>query len=189
MRDNRRKSRLSCKPKIILFIAARYHAWDTIKPSGAHCPSTRSTDLADPASGSPLRRTGPSGHQTIQTKAHREDDPPTPKPRLSDRGAESSTQPRTSAVIFRACGCTKRCTKTSQRIPMSPTVADYRTSNLLILLMPAVDRPPVTAEVASSSLVVPAILSKGVIGRDTENSNPQLNPQLLVHRRTHPHGC
>jgi hypothetical protein len=45
----------------------------------------------------------------------------------------------------------------------------------------------VTAEVASSSLVVPAILSKGVIGRDTENSNPQLNPQLLIHRGTHPH--
>jgi len=39
-------------------------------------------------------------------------------------------------------------------------------------------RCTVTAEVASSSLVVPAILSKGVIGRDTENSNPQLNPQL-----------
>src|SRR5207253_1208323 len=50
-----------------------------------------------------------------------------------------------------------RCTKTSQRIPISPTVADYRTSSLLILHMPAVDRPPVTAEVASSSLVVPAI--------------------------------
>jgi hypothetical protein len=42
---------------------------------------------------------------------------------------------------------------------------------------------PVTAEVASSSLVVPAILSKGVIGRDTENCNPQ----LLIHRGTHPH--
>ena len=55
--------------------------------------------------------------------------------------------------------CTNRCTKTSQRIPISPTVADYRTSNLLILHMPAVDRPPVTAEVASSSLVVPAIFS------------------------------
>jgi hypothetical protein len=45
----------------------------------------------------------------------------------------------------------------------------------------------VTAEVASSSLVVPAILSKGVIGRDTENSNPQLNPQHLIHRGAHPH--
>jgi len=46
----------------------------------------------------------------------------------------------------------------------------------------------VRAEVASSSLVVPAILSKGVIGCDTENSNPQLNPQILVHRGAHPHG-
>jgi hypothetical protein len=53
--------------------------------------------------------------------------------------------------------CTNRCTKTSQRIPMSPMVADYRTSNLLILLMPAV---ALTAEVASSSLVVPAIIPK-----------------------------
>jgi hypothetical protein len=45
----------------------------------------------------------------------------------------------------------------------------------------------VTAEVASSSLVVPAILSKGVTGRDTGNSNPQLNPQLLIHCCTQPH--
>ena len=44
---------------------------------------------------------------------------------------------------------------------MSPTVADYRTSNLLILYMPAA----VTAEVASSSLVVPAIHSKEVMNR------------------------
>jgi hypothetical protein len=45
----------------------------------------------------------------------------------------------------------------------------------------------VTAEAAGSSPVVPAILSKGVIGRDTENSSPQVNPQLLVHRSAHPH--
>ena len=31
----------------------------------------------------------------------------------------------------------------------------------------------VTAEAAGSSPVVPAIPSQGVIGRDTENSNPQ----------------
>ena len=47
----------------------------------------------------------------------------------------------------------------------------------------------VTAEVASSIVVVPAILSKGVIGPDTENSNPQSNPQLLIHRRVHSNGC
>src|SRR6202011_11037 len=40
-------------------------------------------------------------------------------------------------------------------------------------------------EVAVSSPVVPAIPFKGVIGRDTENSNPQ----LLVHRLIHPHGA
>jgi hypothetical protein len=36
-------------------------------------------------------------------------------------------------------------------------VAENRTSNLLILRAPAIEGPPVTAEVASSSLVVPAI--------------------------------
>ena len=45
---------------------------------------------------------------------------------------------------------------------MMPTVADYRTSNLLILRAPAIEKVPVTAEVASSSLVVPAIHSKRV---------------------------
>ena len=43
---------------------------------------------------------------------------------------------------------------------MSPTVADYRTRNRLILLTPVIDRPSVTAEVASPSLVVPGILFK-----------------------------
>ena len=43
---------------------------------------------------------------------------------------------------------------------MTPTVADNRTCNLLILLAPASELPSVTAEVASSSLVVPAILSQ-----------------------------
>jgi hypothetical protein len=62
-----------------------------------------STDLADPASGSTLRRTGPSGHQTIEATPHVEDASATPKARLSDRTAESSTQPSTSAVIFRPC--------------------------------------------------------------------------------------
>src|SRR5882757_2124041 len=65
-----------------------------------HCPSTVSVDLVDPAPGSPLRRTGPSRHQTIEATPHRQNDPPTPKPRLSDRTTESSTQPSTSAVIF-----------------------------------------------------------------------------------------
>jgi len=72
-------------------IVARSRAWDTIKPSG-HRPSTVSTHLADPAPGSPLRRTGPSGHQTIEATPHLEDASATPKPRLSDRSTESSTQ-------------------------------------------------------------------------------------------------
>ncbi len=65
-----------------------------------HLPSTVSTDLVNPAPGSSLRRTGPRGYQTIEAKAHGENDPATPKPRLSYRSAESSTQPSTSALIF-----------------------------------------------------------------------------------------
>jgi hypothetical protein len=41
---------------------------------------------------------------------------------------------------------------------MKPTVADSRTPNRLILRGPAGDLPPVTAEAAGSSPVVPAIL-------------------------------
>jgi hypothetical protein len=64
-------------------------------------PSTLSADLVDPAPGSPLRRTRPSRHQTIQTKAHCQNDPATPKPRLSDRTTgPSKRQSGTSAVIF-----------------------------------------------------------------------------------------
>jgi hypothetical protein len=42
---------------------------------------------------------------------------------------------------------------------MKPTVADSRTPNRLILRGPAGDLPPVTAEAAGSSPVVPAIFS------------------------------
>jgi len=55
----------------------------------SHCPSTVSTDLADPAPRSPLRGTRPGGHQTIEATAHLEDDPATPKLRLSDRTTKS----------------------------------------------------------------------------------------------------
>jgi hypothetical protein len=41
---------------------------------------------------------------------------------------------------------------------MNPTAADYRNPNRLILRAPMPENRPVTAEVASSSLVVPAIL-------------------------------
>jgi hypothetical protein len=58
-------------------------------------------DLVDPAPGSPLRRTRPGRYQTIEAKAHGENDPATAKPRLSDRAAESTTtQPSTGEVIF-----------------------------------------------------------------------------------------
>src|SRR5712664_4077399 len=91
----------------------RKHLRDRVSPLGPapgtqsshwdHRPSTVSADLVDPAPGSPLRRTGPSGHQTIEATPHFEDASATPKPRLSDRTTESSTQPSTSAVIFRPC--------------------------------------------------------------------------------------
>ena len=64
------------------------------------CPSTVSADLADSASRSPLRRTRPSGQQTIKATTHLADDSATPRPRLSDRTAEPSTKQSTSAVIF-----------------------------------------------------------------------------------------
>src|SRR5712664_2531790 len=88
------------------------HLRDRVSPLGPapgtqsshwdHRPSTVSADLVDPAPGSSLRRTGPSGHQTIEATPHLEDASATPKPRLSDRTTESSTQPSTSAVIFEA---------------------------------------------------------------------------------------
>jgi|HubBroStandDraft_6_1064221.scaffolds.fasta_scaffold22817_2 hypothetical protein len=61
------------------------------------------------------------------------------------------TQPRTSLgeAFFEK--------KASQHCPTKPAAADYRMRNLLILCAPGEDNPPVTAEVASSSLVVPAI--------------------------------
>ena len=62
-----------------------------------HCPSTVSSDLVDPASGNPLRRTGPSRQQTIQVSAHVENDSATPKSGLSGRVAQSSGS---GAVIF-----------------------------------------------------------------------------------------
>jgi hypothetical protein len=54
-----------------------------------HCPSTVSADLVDIAQRSPLRRTGPSGHQTIEATTYLEDASATPKPRLPDRTTES----------------------------------------------------------------------------------------------------
>ena len=56
--------------------------------------------------------------------------------------------------------CTNRCTKPFRPCPISPTVADYCRRIRLIPLSPASELPTVTAEVASSSLVVPAIHSK-----------------------------
>ncbi len=72
--------------------------------------------------------------------------------------------------------CTNRCTRTSLPCPIPPTVADYRTSNLLILRRPVGEGAPVTAEVASSSLVVPAIFP--ITYRPAPNGSGYLRGQL-----------
>ena len=62
-------------------------------------------DLANPAPGSPLRRTRPRRHQRVEAKAHFEDDPATSKPGLSNSATKSSTtQSSTRAVIFDPVG-------------------------------------------------------------------------------------
>jgi hypothetical protein len=92
----------------------RKHLRNCVSPHGtaswartnhrSHCASTVSPDLADPAPGSSIRRTGPSGHQTIEAKTHGQNTPAAPKPRLSNRTTQPSTQPSTSAVIFEPGG-------------------------------------------------------------------------------------
>jgi hypothetical protein len=57
-------------------------------------------DALLPAPGSSIRRTGPSGQQTIEAKTYGQNAPAAPKPRLSDRTTQPSTQPSTSTVIF-----------------------------------------------------------------------------------------
>ena len=63
-------------------------------------PSTVSANLVDLAPGSPLRRTRPSRQQTIEAKAHHQNDQTTPKTRLPDRPPEFSIPPTTREVIF-----------------------------------------------------------------------------------------
>jgi hypothetical protein len=58
-----------------------------------------SADLANPTPRNPVRGTRPSGHQTIEAKAHCQNDPATPKPRLPDRTTQPSTpKPGASAL-------------------------------------------------------------------------------------------
>src|SRR6266550_1472950 len=68
---------------------------------------------------------------------------------------------------------------------MKPTGADNRTRNLLILRAPATARVPVTAEVASSSLVVPAISFKDIeeIGKNCHG------PLWSKSKKTHAKSC
>src|SRR5437879_13911532 len=42
----------------------------------------------------------PGRYQTIEAKAHCENDPATPKPRLSDRAAESTTTQSSTGEVF-----------------------------------------------------------------------------------------
>ena len=58
----------------------------------------------------------------------------------------------------------KSLNKNFPALPDDASVADYRARNLLILRVPATARVPVTSEVASSSLVVPAIFFSDFLG-------------------------
>jgi transposase len=66
------------------YIAGWSRDWDTIRQS-APLPSTMPPDLADPASGSTIRRTRLRAQQTIEATPYLEDDPGTPKPRIPNR--------------------------------------------------------------------------------------------------------
>jgi hypothetical protein len=90
-----------------------------------------------------------------------------------------------SPLEERGCRLNIDCRKKAQFSTHNPTHKMRRLVRLTLrLAVPArlvscsrtYSRNAVTAEVASSSLVVPAISFQGVTGRDTENSNPRLNP-------------
>ena len=68
-----------------------------------------SADLVNPTSRSPLRGTRPSGHQTIEAKAHCQNDPATPTARLPDRTIQPSTPKSGSSALsdFRPCAVSK----------------------------------------------------------------------------------
>jgi len=63
-----------------------------------HCPSTVSPDLADPAPGSPLRRTRPSCHSSVKEKAPCENDSATPESQLSHRITPTPIHPSACTV-------------------------------------------------------------------------------------------
>ena len=80
--------------------------------------------------------------------------------RLHSARASANWRMNVSGILGPERRCTNRCTKSFRPCPISPTVAGYCRRIRLIPLSPASELPTVTAEVASSSLVVPAILSK-----------------------------
>src|SRR2546430_2845440 len=72
-----------------------------------------------------LRRTRPSCHQTIEAKAHLENDPATPKPRLSDRRDRKSTRLNSShSQISYAVFCLKK-KKTTLFIRTTPIALSH----------------------------------------------------------------
>src|SRR6516162_4956613 len=76
--------------------------------------------------------------------------------------------------------CTNRCTKSFRPCPINSSVADYCRRIRLIPLSPANELPTVTAEVASSSLVVPAIILKhlrkvGLSSVGTKRNNKKIH--------------
>jgi hypothetical protein len=66
---------------------------DSAKPQFLVCPSALSADLDNLAPRGPLRGTRPSRVRKGEANTHPENDPAAPKPRLSRRTADCSTQP------------------------------------------------------------------------------------------------
>jgi hypothetical protein len=91
----------------ILYDLSMCRVWDTIKPS-EQLPTNFVAWSGDIATGNPLRRTRPRGHQSVQAKAHPENDPRTPQAWLPNRTEPFSISHHSMIAIsdwndFRPC--------------------------------------------------------------------------------------
>src|SRR6516165_8445790 len=92
----------------------RKHLRNCVSPHGtaswartnhrSHCASTVSPDLADHAPGSSIRRTGPSGHQTIEAKTHGQKYSGSSETSAIESNHPTLNPASTSAVIFEPGG-------------------------------------------------------------------------------------
>ena len=148
----------------------RKHLRNCVSPHGtasgartnhrSHCPSTVSPHLADPAPGSSIRRTGPSGHQTIEAKTYGQNAPAAPKPRLSDRTTQPSTQPSTSAVIF-GPGATKIIASSALLSAVSLARAQFSGKRVQPLFAGMATHSVLSLEAPASAAVSLALMAAG----------------------------